>query len=243
MVTYKLALADKVIEVTNLFRKTMERTALFHTEKAADFQIVTTEADIAREQEISAKEAVYEGLPVIRYSDEELESTATYRKIAQVLLNCGIAVFHGAVVAVGEEAYLFTAKSGTGKTTHVNLWRKYIEGAYIVNGDKPLLMLRDEKVYACGSPWAGKEGYYCKKIVPLKAICILERGETNTIERVQRKDVFPILMQQIYRDPAQMGTVMQLAGELGRLTALYRLSCNMEPEAALVSYRGMQNDI
>lgn len=243
MTTYTIELAEKTIEICNQFPKTRELCAQFLTQKPGEFFVETTPEDIAAERIHSIREAMYEGLTVFDLPAEELESTATYRKIAEQLLAHDITVFHGAVVAVEGEAYLFTAKSGTGKTTHVDLWLKNIPGAYIVNGDKPLLMIRDEQVYACGSPWAGKEGYGCNQIVPLKAICILERGAENRIVRMQRREAFPMLMQQIYRSPNQMDAVMQMAAEIGRLTKLYRLSCNMEPEAALVSYRGMNDDV
>lgn len=240
MVTYRIELAERVIEIRNLFDKTLHQCALFRTEKPAAFHVETTAADIDREREHTFREEAYEGLPHQCYPDEELESTATYRKIADLLLKEGIAVFHGAVVAVGEEAYLFTAKSGTGKTTHVRLWLEHIADSYIVNGDKPLLMVKDGRVYACGSPWAGKEGYFCKQNVPLKALCVLERGTENHIAPLSRKEAFPMLMQQVYRSPSQMPAVMRLMWEIGELVPLYRLGCNMEPEAAFVSYHGMK---
>lgn len=243
MNTYTIELAEKTIEVRNRFSKTQELCTQFLTQKPADFFVETTAEDLAAESVHSVKEAMFEGLPVPHFPDEDLEITATYRKIAEQLLKQNITVFHGAVVAADGEAYLFTAKSGTGKTTHVGLWLEHIPGSYILNGDKPLLMVKDDQLYACGSPWAGKEGYGCNQILPLKAVCILERGTENRITRIQRKEAFPMLMQQIYRSPSQMAAVMKMAGEIGRLAKLYRLSCNMEPEAALVSYRGMHDDI
>lgn len=239
MVNYKIELAGKVIAIQNIYADTFKRCSDFITAKPAEIEVTITEADIENECKKSISEALYEGVETVLFPAYELESTATYRKIAEALIPHNIAVFHGAVVAVGDEAYLFTAKSGTGKTTHINLWLENIPGTYVVNGDKPLLIVDNESVYACGSPWAGKEGMFCNKIVPLKAICILERGEQNRIERITRKEAFPMLMQQIYRSPSQMADVMRLASDIGGKTALYRLSCNMEPEAAQVSYKGM----
>ena len=67
-------------------------------------------------------------------------------------------LMHAAVVAVDGVAYIFTAPSGTGKTTHTMLWKKHFgDRAVIVNGDKPLIRLQGGKVYVCSTPWKGKE--------------------------------------------------------------------------------------
>ena len=85
---------------------------------------------------------------------------------------------HGAAIAFDGAAYLFTAPSGTGKTTHVRLWRQYLGSRVtVVNGDKPFLSLEpDGTVRVWGSPWAGKERWQSPISVPLCGVCLLERG-------------------------------------------------------------------
>lgn len=87
-------------------------------------------------------------------------------------------LMHGAAVAFDGAAYLFTAPSGTGKTTHVRLWRQYLGSRVtVVNGDKPFLSLEpDGTVRVWGSPWAGKERWQSPISVPLCGVCLLERG-------------------------------------------------------------------
>lgn len=63
---------------------------------------------------------------------------------------------HGTVVDHNGQAYMFTAPSGTGKTTHAKLWLDNLPDAFIVNGDKPFIIAGDEQPKACGTPWAGK---------------------------------------------------------------------------------------
>ena len=92
-------------------------------------------------------------------------------------------LFHGSVIAVDGIGYLFTAKSGTGKSTHTRLWREYFgDRAAMVNDDKPLLKITDSSVIAYGTPYNGKHRLGTNISVPLKAICILTRAADNHIE-------------------------------------------------------------
>ena len=116
-------------------------------------------------------------------------------------------VFHGSAVAVGEKAYLFTAKSGTGKTTHTALWLKNVPGSYVVNGDKPILRFMNGQVFVCGTPWMGKEALGCSRVVPLDGLCILSRGRENRIRPAEFANVMPILIAQSYRPPDRIALV------------------------------------
>lgn len=179
------------------------------------------------------------------HADPYLETLAVYRKLAQLLVQDDILLMHGAVVAVDGQAYLFTAKSGTGKTTHTRLWmRQFGDRAVMVNGDKPLLHITSEGVTVYGTPWDGKEHLSTNTSCPLKALCILTRSETNHIERISKKEALPMLCQQSYRPCSPIGAqkMLALVDRLGSSVPLYRLGCNMEPEAALVAYHGMNHE-
>ncbi|MBQ9545440.1 MAG: hypothetical protein IJV00_09980, partial [Clostridia bacterium] len=72
-------------------------------------------------------------------SPEYTEFIALYEPLARFMPSHGGFVFHGACVSFEKGGYLFTAPSGTGKTTHIRLWRNYLGGNVdIVNGDKPI---------------------------------------------------------------------------------------------------------
>ena len=95
--------------------------------------------------------------------------------------------------------YSGTAASGTGKSTHVALWRKYFgERAVMVNDDKPLLRIGDV-VTAYGTPYDGKHKLSNRIAVPLKAICILTRAAENSIVPVTKTEAYTMLLQQAYR--------------------------------------------
>lgn len=238
--TKKIELAGLVIEIHSLY-DSLPNTAEYETDADADFTVEITEADIEAEYKKSVAEAEYEGLPYPGFSAESLENTAIYRKIAMKLPAYDALVFHGSAVAAGDRAYLFTAKSGTGKTTHTALWLKNIGGSYVVNGDKPIIRMIDGTPYVCGTPWMGKEGYGCNKTVPLAALCFLNRGEENRIEKTDFGSVFPRLMGQAYRPPDGMllARTLKILEAVGKAVPIYELYCNMEDEAATVSYRGM----
>lgn len=180
---------------------------------------------------------------VRRIPDGYLERLALYRKIAENLLACDVLLFHGSAIAVDGVGYLFTASSGTGKSTHTRLWRQaFGPRAVMINDDKPLLRITGSGVTVYGTPWDGKH-HLSKNIgVPLKAVCILERSVGNHIEKIDQKAAWPMLMQQSYR-PAGAANLRRTIALIDRLASgveLYRLGCNMEPEAAAVAYEGMR---
>ena len=111
----------------------------------------------------------------------------------------------------------------------------------MINDDKPLLRVEEDKVYICGTPWNGKHRLGNNIMVPLKGLCILTRGEENRIEPVTFKEVLPMLVQQSHRPktPGAIPAVLELLKKITDRTGLYRLACNMDPEAALVAYNGM----
>ena len=202
-------------------------------------------ADIERERQLDAENRALEGLPPSRSSDCNLEMLAVYRKLAEELVERDILLFHGYVIAVDGKAYLFTAKSGTGKSTHTRLWREaFGQRAVMINDDKPLLHVGEGGVTAYGTPWNGKHRLGGNLSAPLKALCVLTRDERNHIERITLEDAFTMLFQQCYQpeQAEKIPRVLTLLERLGKTVGLYRLGCNMEPEAAIISYQGMQEE-
>jgi hypothetical protein len=148
-------------------------------------------------------------------------------------------LLHSSAVAKDNNAYLFSASSGTGKSTHTSLWLKNFKDAFIINDDKPAIKIEDDGIYVCGTPFSGKTDQNKNVKVPLKAICILERGEKNKIEKIKSSDaVLPILNQTI-RPEDKMVNLMALVIETLKSTNVYRLYCNITDEAAMVSYNRM----
>ena len=242
MITKTYKMAEKIIEISALHPDVHSYCAGYEAEGKPDFSVVITQQDIDAERVKSDSEFAYEGLPQPHFSDAQLEETAVYRKIAEMMPQYNTFVFHGSVVSVDGAGYLFTAKSGTGKSTHTSLWRRLFgDRAVMVNDDKPLIRVGGT-VTVFGSPYNGKHRLGNNIAVPLRALCILTRAEENRIERITKADAYTMLLQQVYRpqNPIQLAKTLHLIDALAAQTPLYRLGCNMDISAAQVAYNGMK---
>ena len=92
--------------------------------------------------------------------------------------------------------------------------------------------------YAYGTPWNGKEGLGCNMRTPLKHICFIERSLTNSCEPMDKKDAVDLMFNQVYMptDPQAAMCTMQLIDRLLSSCKLWKIKCNMEPQAAEVAY-------
>ena len=227
----------------SVYSKVHELCADYRYSGTADFSIRTTRKDIEYEGNKSRNEDIKEGIPIKNFSDDYLETLAVYRKIADKMIDYDTILFHGSVIAVDGIGYLFTAKSGTGKSTHTRLWRELFgERAVMVNDDKPLIKVSENGIMVCGTPWDGKHRLSTNISVPLKAVCVLERSEGNHIEKVTADSVYNMLVQQVYRpqSPQKLLKTLQLIDVLSENVGLYRLGCNMDISAAETAYKAMK---
>ena len=240
--TYRIA--ERNIAVTSLHDEVYRLCADYLSlDSAPDFTVETTQADIDFEREKSAREDEIEGIPIRQFSDGYLETLAVYRKIAEKMPDYDTILFHGSCIAVDGVGYLLTAKSGTGKSTHTRLWRELLgERAVMVNDDKPLIRISDSGVVIYGTPWDGKHRLSSNIAVPLKALCILERAEQNTIRPITTGEAYPMLLQQAYRplDSMALCKTLTLIDRLAASVSLWRLGCNRDIEAARVAYEAMK---
>lgn len=147
-------------------------------------------------------------------------------------------VFHASAIGCSEGGVVFSAKSGTGKSTHTSLWLQSFSDSYIINDDSPIIRVRENAdVLLCGSPWAGTTGINTNTIVPLKGIVFLERSPVNTIERIpafQSAALFLGGVSSAYNFQMYEKSLDTLNAVLSKVPA-YILRCNMEPEAAFVA--------
>jgi len=241
METTTLSIAGLTVEIHHLFAAFKAFAKDFAVRAAAcDFSVTVTAKDIENERHHVETQREKDQKPCGKITDEMLEYTAIYRKIADRLADYNAVVFHGAAVAVGERAVVFSAVSGTGKTTHTRLWLKNIPGSYVVNGDKPILRIMDGAVFVCASPWNGKERFGTNKIVPLAALCQLSRAAENRIERVTAPVTFlPHLLEQTHF-PEQKESLLKtlpVVEQIVKTTPCFRLFCNQEDDAARLSFQ------
>lgn len=236
MPAFTISVAGRNIEIVSAYSRAEKQCRDYIVHGAVpDFSVSVTKEDIEYERSQMADKT---------FGDAYLETLAIYRRICDNMAQYNAFLMHGAAVAVKDEAYMFTAPPGTGKTTHARLWLKNIPGAYIVNGDKPLVLEKNGAFFACGTPWCGKENMSTNTVVPLKAVVILRRGDSNAIRKVSPADQIVQILKQIYMPSGGEAPVkvMGMAERLMNSLAFYELSCNMDDRAAAVSYEALKNN-
>jgi len=240
MEEFTIKIAGVALRIVAQLSETKEYCRDFFTEEEPRAEIVLSQQDRMRAQRIYSRIDAREGRTDVEYKETLLENTALHLRVLDELIRYGAVMFHGCAVAVNGKAYLFCADSGTGKTTHAELWLKNFPESYVLNGDKPLLIVREGKVFACDTPWRGKEHYGTNEILPLGGICLLERDAENHIDNVTYKESFDELFRHSYRpgDSEDLLSYMKLMQMLVAVP-IYRLGCNMEDEAAQISYNAM----
>lgn len=209
-----------------------------------DFEVVSTEEDISYELYKSRQIDAMEG-KIRTHNRGYLETLAIYRKIADKMIDYDTFLFHGSAVCVDNEAYIFAAKSGTGKSTHARLWRELFGNkAVMVNDDKPLIRIKGDKALVYGTPYDGKHHLSSNIAVPVKAVCILEQAAENHIKEISMYEAYPMFMQQTYKpsEPEKMKKTMELIGQFLDRIKVYKLECNMNIEAAEIAYRAMKGE-
>ena len=228
----KINLANMTVRIEGVYDTLREycKEYIATDEKIEDFSIVITPADIQRERENGEYE---------RNSDNYIEIIMALLKVADELPGRNKVLMHGAVVAWKQAGYIFTAPSGTGKTTHVRLWKKYLgSDAEIINGDKPILEVREDEIIAYGTPWAGKERLQKNSCVPVKGICFLRQSEKNNIRKLNKSEALVLLLPQIYimSDSKKAGRTLELFSKMLEWIPVYEFYCNISEQAVRCSF-------
>ncbi len=155
-------------------------------------------------------------------------------------------MLHASAVVVDGLAYCFSAPSGTGKSTHTSLWLDAFadKGAYIINDDKPAIKLVDGVPMVYGTPFSGKHDISVNTCVPLKALCFIQRSETNSIEKIAPLRAASLVLDQTIRpeDEGRMDRLFSTLEKVVMSVPSYVLSCNISKEAALLAYNEMSGE-
>lgn len=247
---FRMKIADVLMDVSSQYEMLAEYCRDYMVEDSAEEvseRLVLTMEDIEKERTIAEKSG--ELVPTLgsqqnmpQYSPQYLETLAALRKIADFMPEKDCFLMHGAVIAWKNQGYLFTAPSGTGKSTHLALWKKYLgDQAEVINGDKPFLKVTEDEVWVYGTPWAGKEQWQVNKKVALKGICFLGRGEKNSIQKIDSFSALPFLMRQVYFTdaPQSAGKTMELLDQMLKIVPLYKMKCDISKEAFECSFGAM----
>lgn len=237
---FQCRIADLNIEINEVYKGVRILTRPFQCEfDKPDIVITSSQEIIDHEKSISEDQT--------KPAKSFYEKSAVYRMIAEQMLDYNGVVLHSACFDVDGVGVAFSANSGTGKTTHMNLWQEYLgEKMTVVNGDKPIVRFFDdesENLYAYGTPWNGKEHYGCDMRTKLKHICFVERSETNYVEKMDKSAAVDRILNQVYmpKDPVAVMKTIKLVDRLLNCCDLWIIHCNMEKEAAKIAYNTIFN--
>ncbi len=236
----------EIAEVPFLIRCRFEGFRTFFrnylSEKEPRFTIEPTDADLENVDENLDRTEAEDGLCKGQRSVMYLEQNAIHSLLAEKMVSENVLLMHGSALSYDSEAVIFTAKSGTGKSTHTGLWREvYGDRVVMINDDKPLLRIEDGGVTVWGTPWNGKHHLSRNISAPLKAVVSLERDTVNRIDRLTPAGAFPMLVEASYRskDPATSLRIIAMERKMLNATDFYVLGCNTDPDAALVARDGI----
>ncbi len=134
-----IQIAEVLIAIKNRYAFTERLCADYIVDTSpddCDISIAATPEEIAAENDKKGS-----------FSPAYCESLALYRKICTRMLDFNAFLFHAAIISYAEQGFAFTAKSGTGKSTHIAQWVRALgERVTVVNGDKPILRWRTGEV-------------------------------------------------------------------------------------------------
>ncbi len=227
----RIKVADFVFEIDNKFEYLEKLVSEYYTDEEPDCHI-SLDLDFLKDKQSESPE----------HSLAYLEYLEVYRKICHFIINHDGILMHGAVIGVDSAAYMFTAPSGTGKTTHITQWKKlYGDDICIINGDKPIIRRIDGEFIVYGTPWCGKEHFNTNTKAPLKGIVLLSRAAENSISVVDGSMFNAFLVKQVYLPktlPERLKT-LDFIDEMFSSIPLYSLKCNISTDAAKVARDGL----
>ena len=232
----KYKIANLIVEMNPKYDrlKTQSIPYLYETDQEPHFTISLSD------EKIKELQTSYPHLPI-----EEIEYIFLGQLFYREILKHGGMLLHSSAVVKDGEAYLFSAPSGTGKSTHTSLWLKEFNDAYILNDDKPAIFFINDATYAAGTPFSGKHDISRNELVPLKGICFIERSEENWIKELDNaRSVFEIL-NQTERIPYKedMILIINLVEKIIKRTHIFKMGCNISKEAVYTSYNLMKNPL
>ena len=148
-------------------------------------------------------------------------------------------LMHSSVVENGGRAFMFLGASGQGKSTHSDMWVRYIAGSTLINDDNPVVRIADDGTpIVYGSPWSGKRPVYKQVHYPIGGMAAIEQEPENRIRKENIPTAFGIMLCSCstlkFDKKIHMNICSTISNVLERV-AVHTLSCRPDEEAAIVS--------
>ena len=237
MLMHVYRIAEMNIAVEAKYEDTYEYMRDFLTD-SEDFELYIHPTEDMIRHELELGEEIH-GTPQSNYISE---AVAILRLICDYIIDRDGFFLHCSCLKYKGGAIIFTAPSGTGKSTHAALWRRHFGSEVeMINDDKPLVRKADGQFVIYGSPWNGKHRIGANISAPIKAIVFLEQAPQNTASPLDPIGGLTLLMQQtvLPGDKAQMSKLLDMLGELVENVPLYKLGCTISDEAVTTIHQAI----
>lgn len=175
--------------------------------------------------------------------DDYIEFIYIHAKLASILYEYKGVLIHGAAISYKNKGYLFIAPSGTGKSTHTNMWLDNLKDASPINGDKPIIRIINDSPIIYGTPWCGKEKIGSNVSYILDSIVILKRGETNSIRKIESKDFLNEIINQLFlpTDTSMLET-FNIINKIFDKVRVFEMYCTKDIDAFKMSYKELTGE-
>ena len=231
MQIYRIAGLDIAVDPRyNYTEKLMADYAVDSSEY--ELSVTVTDEMIAYEQELGEK------IHHVPQRADVCESVAILRVICDYIIDKGGFFLHCSCLKYHDKAIIFTAPSGTGKSTHAALWKAHFgDEVEMINDDKPLVREENGKFVIYGTPWRGKHGVGTNTSAPIGAVFFLAQAPDNAVESLDSFTALSLLMQQtvIPRGKDDTSALLDMLGRLIEKTPMHRLYCNISDDAVMTA--------
>lgn len=130
----------------------------------------------------------------------------TFVELSDFMIRQGVMILHSSLIACQGRGLVFTAPSGTGKSTQAELWRTCRQ-AEILNGDRSMIRRLENGYLAYGSPYAGSSSIYRNESVPLTGLVVLRQAKYNRVRRLKTREAYLCLLSEMSVSPISRETV------------------------------------
>lgn len=224
--------ADFFVEINPLYDYTKKMIKYFETDEVPTSQVITLGEKFS-DDDYKKYNSLHPEVPVDE-AEHIFLATEFFRKI----LKYNAIMIHSSAIKYNGKCYLFSADSGIGKSTHTSLWQEvYGDKVQIINDDKPIIRIKNNKLIVYGSPFAGGTMKFQNDSADLGAIVFLERSKNNSIEELSPQSAMRYLFKESVRKIGknQMNNSLNMISVILENCKFYKLKCNMDKSSAILS--------
>lgn len=225
--------AEFFVEINPLYDYTKKMIKYFETDEIPTSQVITLGEKFS-DDDYKKYNSLHPEVPV-----EEAEHIFLATEFFRKILKYNAIMIHSSAIKYNGKCYLFSADSGVGKSTHTSLWQEvYGDKVQIINDDKPIIRIKNNKLIVYGSPFAGGTMKFQNDSADLEAIVFLERSKNNSIEELSPQKAMRYLFKESVRKIGknQMNNSLNMISVILENCKFYKLKCNMDKSSAILSH-------